>query len=62
MPSGAMKHTAFVALYLVVMGGLIIAVDVLFLRDLFWARLLTNIGIVAVFVVVYLTVVQKRFR
>jgi hypothetical protein len=56
------KHSTFVALYLVVMVAVVVAVDVLFLRGLFWPRLVTNVGIVAVFVVVYLTVVRRRFR
>lgn len=40
--------------YLVVMVGLIVGLDVLFLRDCFWARLATNVGIVAVFALAYL--------
>jgi hypothetical protein len=38
-----------VAPYIAVMIVLIVSVDVLFLRQLFWTRLLVNIGIVLVF-------------
>ena len=44
----------FVALYVLVMVGLIVGVDVLFLRDQFWPRLGVNVGIVVVFAAVYL--------
>ncbi|MFN8157241.1 MAG: hypothetical protein U0R68_07475 [Candidatus Nanopelagicales bacterium] len=37
----------------VVMIGLIVGVDVAFLRDRFWARLVTNVAIVAVSLLVY---------
>ena len=38
-----------VAPYVAVMIVLIVGVDVLFFRNLFWPRLLVNIGIVLVF-------------
>jgi hypothetical protein len=57
-----LTHTIFVVLYLLLMGALIIVLDVLFLRDLFWARLFTNIGIVAVFAAVYLLVLKNVFK
>ena len=44
----------FVALYVLVMVAVIVGVDVFFLRDRFGPRLAVNIGIVAVFAVVYL--------
>lgn len=47
------RQTA-VVLYLLAMVGIIVAVDVLFLRHLFWPRLIVNVAIVVVFVVVYL--------
>jgi hypothetical protein len=37
-----------------VMIVVIVAVDVLFLKDRFWARLLANIGIVLLFAAFYL--------
>lgn len=57
-----MKHTFFVVAYVLLMGGVIVALDVLFLRDHFWARLMTNIGIVVIFVALYLFVFQRVFR
>ena len=42
------------------MAALIVGVDILFLRDQFWLRLVLNIGIVLVFVVFYLMVLRKR--
>lgn len=41
-------------LYVLVMVAVIVGVDVVLLRDHFWARLLVNIGIVVVFLVCYL--------
>lgn len=41
-------------LYVLLMVALVVGVDVLFLRNHFWWRLITNVGIVLVFVVVYL--------
>jgi len=40
-------------LYVLAMVGIVVAVDVLFLRHQFWWRLITNVGIVLVFVAVY---------
>ena len=38
---------------------IVVGVDVLFLRHLFWPRLLANIGIVLVFAVVYLVFLKR---
>jgi len=48
-----MWRQAGIALYVLVMVGLVVGVDVLFLRHHFWERLIVNVGIVLVFVVVY---------
>jgi hypothetical protein len=48
------------ALYLLAMVAVVVGVDVLFLRHHIWARLLTNIGIVAVFLTVYLLFLRRR--
>jgi hypothetical protein len=40
---------AVVVLYVLAMVGVVVGVDVLFLRHNFWARLIVNIGIVLVF-------------
>jgi hypothetical protein len=42
-----------VALYVLAMVLIVVVVDVLFLRHLFWPRLLANVGIVAVFAAGY---------
>ncbi len=43
----------------VAMVALIVCVDVLFLRDHLWLRLVANIAIVLVFAALYLTVVRR---
>jgi hypothetical protein len=40
-------------LYVAVMVAVIVAVDLLFFRNRFWARLIVNIGIVLVFAAFY---------
>ena len=40
-------------LYVLAMVGIVVGVDVLFLRHQFWLRLITNIAIVLVFVACY---------
>ena len=57
-----MKFDIFILLYIVVMGALIITVDVLFLRDYFFARLATNIGIVLVFSLAYFFIFRNMFK
>ena len=44
-----MGRHAIVALYVVALVVVVVGVDVLFLRHLFWPRLLVNIGIVVAF-------------
>jgi hypothetical protein len=50
---------AVAVLYVLVMVAVVVGVDVLFLRHLFWPRLLANIGIVLVFAVVYLVFLKR---
>jgi hypothetical protein len=45
---------AAVVLYVLALVAVVVGVDVLFLRNHFWPRLMVNVGIVLVFVVVYL--------
>jgi hypothetical protein len=47
------------AVYVVVMVAIIVTVDILFLRHQFWARLLSNIGIVAVFAACYFIFLKR---
>lgn len=57
-----MKHDLIITAYLVLMGGLIVTVDVLFLRDHFWPRLGTNVGIVVIFALFYLLVLRNSLK
>ena len=41
-------------LYFLAMIAIIVIVDLLFFRNRFWERLIVNIGIVSVFLVLYL--------
>lgn len=57
-----MKHSVLTFLYFVVMAAVIVLVDELFLRDHFWARLGTNIAIVAVFGTVYMVFLRHMLE
>jgi hypothetical protein len=48
-----------VVLYVVALIAVVVCVDIFFFRHQFVPRLLINIGIVAAFAVVYLTVVKR---
>lgn len=54
-----MSHTAGIVLLLVVMVVLIVALDVVYLRDRFGLRLAVNVGIVAVAAVIYLAFLRS---
>ncbi len=43
-----------VVLYVLALVAVVVSVDVLFFRHLFWERLLANIGIVLVFAAFYM--------
>ena len=47
-------------LFIVVLIAVIVAVDVLFFKNRFWARLLVNVGIVLIFVAFYFRFVSRR--
>ena len=49
-----MRHNVSIVLYVLALIVVVVGVDVLFLRHLFWWRLITNIAIVAVFGAFYL--------
>jgi hypothetical protein len=49
-----MPRGVYVALFVLVLIAVIVGVDLLFFRDHFWARLLSNIGIVLVSAAFYL--------
>jgi hypothetical protein len=46
-------------LYVVLMVAVIVAVDLLFFRNLFWERLAVNIGIVLVFAAFYFRFLKR---
>lgn len=50
---------SLIVLYVLVMVAVIVAVDVLVFRHHFWWRLISNIGIVAVFVVIYFIFIKR---
>ena len=49
-----MTRNMSVALYCVVLIAVVVSVDLLFLKNRFWERLIVNIGIVLVFATFYL--------
>ena len=55
-----MSRSTVIVIAVLVMIAIIVSVDVLFLKDYFWARLLSNIGIVAVFAGLYLVFLKNR--
>jgi hypothetical protein len=54
-----MGRQAAVALYLLAMVAIIVGVDVLFLKNHIWVRLIVNVGIVVVFAAVYLKFLKR---
>lgn len=54
-----MGTQVWLVLYVLLMVGLIVAVDVLFFRHLFVLRLITNIGIVLLFALVYFVFLRR---
>lgn len=54
-----MTRNMIIALYIALLIVVVVGVDILFLRNRFWERLIVNIGIVLVFVVFYLIFLHK---
>ena len=48
-----------VVLYVLAMVAVIVGVDILFLRHLFWPRLIVNVAIVLLFGAVYLMFLKR---
>jgi hypothetical protein len=46
-------------LYLLLMAGVIVAVDILFFKNQFWPRLAVNIGIVLIFIAFYVRFLKR---
>jgi len=55
-----MTKNMSVVLYIVVMIAVVVSVDLLFFRNLFWERLAANIGIILVFVAFYFRFQKNR--
>jgi len=54
-----MGDQAAAVLYVLALIVVVVGVDVLFLRNRFWARLIVNVGIVLVFWAFYLTFLKQ---
>ena len=48
-------------LYVLALVVVVVGVDILFFRHHLWERLIANVGIVVVFVVVYLRFLKRRW-
>ena len=55
-----MSRQVAIVLYVAVMVAIIVGVDLTFFRNLFWERLISNIGIVVVFAAFYLMFLRPR--
>ena len=54
-----MGRQAVIVLYVLALVAVVVGVDVLFLRNEFWERLIVNVGIVLVFAVCYLRFLKR---
>ena len=54
-----MTRNVSVVIYIAVLIAVVVSVDLLFFRNLFWERLIANIGIVLVFGAFYLRFLKK---
>lgn len=55
-----MGRQSVVVLYVLALAAVVVAVDILFFRHHFWARLMVNVGIVLVFWAFYVRFLQAR--
>jgi hypothetical protein len=56
-----MRRRPAVVLYVLALVAVVVGVDILFLKHLFWERLIANVGIVVVFVAFYLGLLKRRW-
>ena len=54
-----MPRNISVVLYIIVLIAVVVTVDVLFLKNRFWERLIVNIGVVLVFAAFYLRLLKN---
>jgi hypothetical protein len=57
-----MRRQGAVVLYVLALVAVVVSVDILFLRHHVWERLAVNVGIVLVFVLVYVGFLRRRLR
>jgi protein-S-isoprenylcysteine O-methyltransferase Ste14 len=57
-----MRRQTAAAVYVVALIAIVVVVDILFLKNLFWARLAVNIGIVLVFGALYFWFFRRSGR
>ncbi len=55
-----MAKPAIIVLYILLLIGVVIVVDVLFFRNHVWERLIVNVGIVLVFAAFYFRFLKAR--
>lgn len=60
MYEGRVGRQPAIVVYVVVLVAVVVAVDVIFFRHLFWQRLAANVGIVAVFAAGYFLVLRRH--
>ncbi len=54
-----MMRNVYVAIYVLLLIAVVVGVDIIFLKNLFWLRLAANIGIVVVFAAVYFALLKN---
>jgi hypothetical protein len=55
-----MRRRRIIVVYVLALVAVVVGVDILFFRHHFWQRLIANVGLVAVFAVVYLRFLNRR--
>ena len=55
-----MTRNISVLLYIVVLIAVVVSVDLLFFKNLFWGRLMVNVGIVLMFAAFYLRFLKNH--
>jgi hypothetical protein len=55
----AISRNTYLVLFILVLIGVVVSIDILFFKNRFWERLIVNIGIVLVFIAFYLRFLKK---
>jgi len=56
-----MNSSYVTAVFIVLMVAIVISVDILFFRNIFWERLAVNVGIVLIFIAFYLKFLKHLY-